>query len=263
MKRRDSRSSSLLATRRRFRLIGVVILSILALISVLTAAFLVFVDRTTVSPELMTVFFSLVVVCALLSFGLLYLLLTIERTFKAVRLEYTSEPASHGRIERAPVAVPPTVPGPTIEYGVESRDAEILEGIGSVFSRRLARNGITTLEDLRKQSAPKVALAAQVGEPIAYRWKLMAQLMIVREVNAQAAELLVMCGIESIPELAQESAETLTRKARLVNQSQRARIYPAELSVSIVDGWIQAAKAQTIPDLQSERGRVGRGDTVA
>lgn len=254
--------STIFATSRRYRLLGVVVLIVLALIALGTGSYLLFVDGAPAG--LTTILLALVVVCALLSFGLLYVLFTIEQTFKTIRTSILTKASPSPRLSWTPLAATTApVAAPTIEYGRESRDVEILEGIGTVFSRRLARNGIATLDDLRNASVTTVAVAAQVGEPIAHRWKLMAELMSVRALDAQAAELLVLCGIESVEELAQETAESLVRKARLVNQSHKARIYPAELSVGTVEGWIQAAKAQAIPGKVSERQRFGRGKTPA
>ncbi len=257
----DHLRSTFSATSRRYRLLGVVVLIVLALIALATGIYLALGDGAPAG--LTTVVLALMVVCALLSFGLLYVLFTIEQTFKAMRTTMPTDAAPAPRPTSSPLAATAPVAAPTIEYGRESRDVEILEGIGTVFSRRLARNDIATLDDLRNATVNRVAVAAQVGEPIAHRWKLMADLMIVRALDAQAAELLVLCGIESVEELAQETAETLVRKMRLVNQSHKTRIYPAELSVGIVEGWIQAAKAQAIPGNVSGRQRFPRGKTHA
>lgn len=253
------------ATERRYRLIGFGILIVLSLLVVSAGAFLLLVEPGSFEGQLRIAFMTLVAICALLGFGILYLLLTIEKTFKAIRAKIGPDASSMmSREAPIPTGTAPSSPTATIEYGQESRDVEILEGIGSVFSRRLARNGIATLVDLRAASVREIATAAQVGEPVAHRWKLMAQLMLVREINAQAAELLVLCGVESLEELAREAPENLVRKARHVNAAHTARVYPADVNVALVTGWIDAAKAQTLPeDLPSDRGRFGRGKASA
>ena len=231
----------------RYRLVGFLVLIILSLIAITSAVLISMYDRGTLDPQLNAAFYGLVLVCAILGFGLLYLLFTLPKALRGVQQPDAYRVIAPAVVEGTPEPVVTVPMKSQIDYGRESRDVEILEGIGTVFSRRLERKGIKTLQDLRAASGSQVADAAQVPLAVATRWKLMADLMLVSEVDAQAAELLIGCGVTTVRELASQNPEALARRARVVNQASRARIYPAPITIAAVETWIGAARQFSMP----------------
>jgi predicted flap endonuclease-1-like 5' DNA nuclease len=206
-----------------------------------------------------------------LAVGLLYMLFTIrvamrhirEQSVSLARLEYryryfrpesgwqpvssstTSTQTTQTFTEPAPAPVFETVAVPRF-----SRPVSVVEGIGPKFSRRLATIGVKTLDDLRAADEAKIQEAAKPLVPTtAHQWKAMANLMILNGVNAQAAELLVRCGCESIEDLAARSPTKLHRELRKVNEASASRIHPDALHLKDVEKWVNAAKNNERRDL--------------
>jgi hypothetical protein len=236
--RRSSTKASAAPRTGRYRVFGWILAASLFATLLLTAIGAIVVSA--LRAEIL--FTGLAIALLVLATGLVYLLFTLPKALRDLgESAYRALAAARSPGGGRDTVV--TSAGSQIDYGRESRDIEILEGIGTVFSRRLTRAGITNLQELRQASEERVSAAAQVQPPVARRWKTMAELMLVQELDAQAAELLVHCGIETIDALAAETPPSLARKARIVNQSGKNRIYPGEISQSMVERWIDAARS--------------------
>ena len=206
----------------------------------------------------------LALVVFILALCLLYVLFTLRGALRQVRAQATEvavvralahrheilEPApppieyhAPTNVQRAETRPEAPLPGPTyVPPMVPSRDVEVIEGIGPIFARRLARAGIETLRDLRAATADQIADATQAPRPLADRWKAMADLMVVREVGPQAAELLVACNIFSVEGLGAQDADTLHRRCVSANKRGENRIMPATITRDMCNGWIEAAR---------------------
>ena len=122
---------------------------------------------------------------------------------------------------------------------------EQIEGIGPAFGKKLAAADITTTDHLLAHCATakgRQAVAAKtgLGEPQLLKWANMADLMRIRGIGPEYAELLEAAGVDTVKELRTRKAENLTAKMEEVNaQKKLTRNTPAS---SIVDGWVTEAK---------------------
>lgn len=123
-----------------------------------------------------------------------------------------------------------------------------IEGIGTVFEQKLHAAGIKTTDDLLnacKDTKGRKALAAATGvdEGKLLKWANMADLMRIRGVGKQFAELLEAAGVDTVKELRTRNATSLTAKLAEINHNRKlCGAMPSEPSVA---EWI--AQAKTLP----------------
>lgn len=121
-----------------------------------------------------------------------------------------------------------------------------IEGVGPAYAAELQAAGIATTSDLLKACAePKgrkaLALATGLDEARLLKWANMADLMRIKGVGKQYAELLEASGVDTVKELKQRVPANLAAKMAEVNASRKlTRAVPAE---KMVAGWIDQAKA--------------------
>lgn len=122
---------------------------------------------------------------------------------------------------------------------------ETIEGIGPSVSAKLEEAGIGSCEALLEQGATAKAraeLAAKTGlsEKQLLRFVNHADLMRIKGVGGEFAELLEAAGVDSVPELAQRNAASLAGKLAETNEARKlTRVVPSESQVA---GWIDQAK---------------------
>ena len=97
-----------------------------------------------------------------------------------------------------------------------------IEGIGPAYGEKLVAAGVNTVEQLlEKCAAPagRKALAEETGiaEKLVLTWCNHADLMRVKGVGPQFAELLEVAGVDTVKELAHRNAENLAAKMLEVN----------------------------------------------
>lgn len=120
-----------------------------------------------------------------------------------------------------------------------------IEGIGATYAAKLQAAKVATTGDLLKAcSDPKgrKALAQSTGidEARLLKWANMADLMRIRGVGKQYAELLEAAGVDTVKELKQRVAKNLATRMAEVNAARKlTRAVPAE---KMVAGWIEQAK---------------------
>jgi ribosomal protein L31 len=120
-----------------------------------------------------------------------------------------------------------------------------IEGIGEVYARKLKDAGIPTPEALlQKGSTPKgrqeIAEKSGISGKLILEWVNHADLLRVKGMSPDWAELLEASGVDTVPELAQRSAENLLGKLIEINQAKNlARHLP---TLTQVEGWIEQAK---------------------
>lgn len=120
-----------------------------------------------------------------------------------------------------------------------------IEGIGPKDARKLRKTGVRTTEGLLKRGATRkdrTGLAEEAGfapDQIS-EWVNRADLMRVRGVGSEYAELLESAGVDTIKELRRRSAKSLTAKMTEINEKKRlVRRLPTE---SMVASWVEHAK---------------------
>jgi ribosomal protein L31 len=120
-----------------------------------------------------------------------------------------------------------------------------IEGIGDVYARKLKDAGIPTPDALLQKGATakgrlEIAEKSGISGKLILEWINHADLLRVKGMTPDWAELLEASGVDTVPELAQRSAENLLGKLVEVNQAKNlARHLP---NLSQVEGWVEQAK---------------------
>lgn len=122
---------------------------------------------------------------------------------------------------------------------------EEIEGIGPVYAEKLRAAGVTTTEELltagggpkgREELAGKTGIA----DGHILRWVNHADLMRIKGVGKQYAELLEAAGVDTVKELRNRNAENLTAKLKETNEARN--LSGTTPSLSVVTDWIEQAK---------------------
>ena len=120
-----------------------------------------------------------------------------------------------------------------------------IEGIGPAYGEKLAAAKINSTGHLLKQCATRsgrkqAAEATGVSETLLLKWTNLADMMRIKGIGPQFAELLEAAGVDTVKELAQRNAENLAGKMAEVNTVKNlTNALPAS---SIISGWIDTAK---------------------
>ncbi len=98
-----------------------------------------------------------------------------------------------------------------------------IEGIGVTYAAKLNTQGIMTTSDLLKVAGSKkgreaVAAATGIPESLILTWVNHADLMRIKGVASQFAELLEAAGVDSVKSFARRKAENLHPKLVEVNE---------------------------------------------
>ena len=125
------------------------------------------------------------------------------------------------------------------------RNLTDIEGIGDVYARKLKDAGIPTPEALlQKGSTPKgrqeIAEKSGISGKLILEWINQVDLLRVKGISTDWADLLEAAGVDSVPELAQRAPENLLNKLIEVNQQKNlTRQLP---TLAQVEGWTEHAK---------------------
>lgn len=120
-----------------------------------------------------------------------------------------------------------------------------IEGIGNVFEEKLKAAGIGSVETLLKACTTKkgrklVAKQTQISDKLILKWTNHADLMRIKGVGGEYAELLEAAGVDTVPDLSNRNSENLAEKIKSVNDEKAlVRQIPA---LSQLQDWIQQAK---------------------
>lgn len=121
-----------------------------------------------------------------------------------------------------------------------------IEGIGPVYSQRLAAGGVTSVQGLLISGATRkgrAELAAMCGltEQQVLAWVNRADLYRVKGIGSEYSDLLEQAGVDTVVELAQRNPANLTDAfEKLVNGGTSVvRRVPSQ---KVVTDWIEQAK---------------------
>ena len=123
-------------------------------------------------------------------------------------------------------------------------DVTEIEGIGPGLAEKLAAAGVKTCEALLDKGASKAcrqALAESSGlsEKQILKFVNQADLVRIKGVGGEYAELLEAAGVDSVPELAQRKPANLAAKLAEANQARKlVRQVPSEKQV---EAWVREA----------------------
>jgi predicted flap endonuclease-1-like 5' DNA nuclease len=122
---------------------------------------------------------------------------------------------------------------------------EEIEGVGPAYAAKLAEAGLTSVELLLEQGGAakgRAAIAEKTGisEKLILRWVNHADLIRLKGVGPQFAELLEAAGVDTVKELRNRNAANLAAKLIEINEAKNiAGTTPNEKQV---EGWIEEAK---------------------
>lgn len=122
---------------------------------------------------------------------------------------------------------------------------EEVEGIGPTFADKLTSAGVATTDDLLDRGATaagrdKLSEATGISERLLLEWVNHADLMRIKGVGSEYADLLEAAGVDSCPELARRKAANLatTFQELVAARPNIVRQVPSEATIS---GWIAQA----------------------
>lgn len=122
---------------------------------------------------------------------------------------------------------------------------ETIEGVGPALAEKLAAAGITSCEALleagaTKQGRAEIAQKSGISEQQLLKFVNHCDLMRIKGVGGEYAELLECAGVDSVPELAQRNAANLSAKMAEINEQKKlVRAVPSEKDVA---KWVAQAK---------------------
>lgn len=117
-----------------------------------------------------------------------------------------------------------------------------IEGIGTKYAARLNAMGIISIPQLMRADANRVATNIQVEPDMVREWQDMGQLMRLKGVGPQSAEVLVRSGIRSVDQLAATSPETVSAKVKEAESGRKVRIQGQDVTPGVAKRWVEAAK---------------------
>lgn len=120
-----------------------------------------------------------------------------------------------------------------------------IEGIGPAYAEKLNAAGIKTTDDLLVKAGSakgRAELAAATGISGGHilKWVNHADLMRIKGVGGQYAELLEAAGVDTVKELRHRNAENLAAKLAEVNETRK--LTGNVPNASMVAKWIEEAK---------------------
>jgi len=155
--------------------------------------------------------------------------------------EAPEEPAEEEPAEEAPVAEEAPDEAPKLEHHA----MQFIEGIGPAYAEKLAAVGVTSTELLLERGATpagRSSLAEESGisGKLILTWVNHADLMRVKGIGSQFADLLEEAGVDTIPDLARRNAANLYEKIVQINEEKKlVRHLPSQ---GEVEGWVAMAK---------------------
>ncbi len=120
-----------------------------------------------------------------------------------------------------------------------------IEGIGEVYTEKLAGIGITTTQALLKRgSTPKgrqeIAESGDISGKLVLEWVNRADLFRIKGVAEEYSDLLEVAGVDTVPELAQRNPENLYNALAEANAAKKVvRRLPSKAQVA---DWVAQAK---------------------
>jgi predicted flap endonuclease-1-like 5' DNA nuclease len=123
-----------------------------------------------------------------------------------------------------------------------------IEGIGPSYAQSLKNAGIDTIEELLETGGTPagrdgIAEKSGLSPKLILEWVNHADLMRIKGVGSEYADLLEAAGVDTVPELAQRNPTNLTATLGDVNEAKNlVRRVPTEADVT---AWV--AEATTLP----------------
>ena len=120
-----------------------------------------------------------------------------------------------------------------------------IEGIGQVYTQKLAEIGIKSTADLLKygkdrKGRKELVEKLQVSDKLVLKWVNMADLMRIPGIGEQYSELLEKAGVDTVKELRNRNPKKL--QAALAVSNEMHHLVKRLPSLSDVENWVETAK---------------------
>lgn len=101
-----------------------------------------------------------------------------------------------------------------------------IEGVGSMYARKLGQRGVKTTQSLlahgyNRKGRRELAQATGVSEKLILEWVGQADVMQVRGIGPEYADLLESAGVDTSRELAHRNPQNLAKQLAEVNQRKK------------------------------------------
>jgi len=129
---------------------------------------------------------------------------------------------------------------------VEVDKLEKVEGIGPVYAEKLKQAGAKTTRDLLKlaktpEDRKKLADSAGISEQMILKWANHADLMRIKGIGGEFAELLEKIGVDTVKELANRNSDNLYEAVQKFDLTTLPIVRRKPGKASVV-AWIKQAK---------------------
>ncbi len=120
-----------------------------------------------------------------------------------------------------------------------------IEGIGKSYAVKLEAAGIKTVEDLLEKGATakgreKISEKTGISTKLILEWVNKADLMRIKGIGQEYADLLEAAGVDTVPELSRRNPQNLFEKLKEVNEEKKlVRQLP---SLKKIENWVEQAK---------------------
>lgn len=146
-----------------------------------------------------------------------------------------------------------SIPSTTEIQATKNNKLTQLVGVGEVYAKKLADEGITTTAQYLKAAAKrydrqKLSEKTGISTKLLLDWVNYVDLMSIKGIGANFAELLESEGVDSVKELAQRNPNNLTS---VLNSAYKAnyKCNKEPLSLKQVTGWVsESQKGSTVED---------------
>lgn len=121
----------------------------------------------------------------------------------------------------------------------------VIEGISRTYQENLHKVDIKSIEEFlekgkTKNNRKEISNNSGISEKLILSWISYADLMRVRGIGCEFAEILQASGVDTVPELARSNALSLNAKMKDVNKEKELiRRTPA---LNMIESWIEQAK---------------------
>ncbi|ARA93435.1 ferredoxin [Rhodothermaceae bacterium RA] len=120
-----------------------------------------------------------------------------------------------------------------------------IEGIGPALAEKLKSAGVGSIARLLEKGATKkgrqeLAAASEIGESLLLKFVNHADLMRIKGIGGEYAELLEASGVDTVPALARRNPENL--HARMAEVNAEKKLVRSLPSVGQVTRWVEQAR---------------------
>ena len=121
-----------------------------------------------------------------------------------------------------------------------------IEGIGSIYGKRLRKSGVKTIDDLLRAGSTRkgrhdLAIKVGVSPSTILRWVYRADLFRIMGIGRQYSSLLESAGVNSVTNLSIRNPELLYKDLMEINR--KKRLVRRTPPYNMVKDWIQNAKS--------------------